>query len=367
MKKTVCMLYGGKSGEHEVSKQSAASILKYINKDKYRIIPIGIKKDGTWHVQEEPLIENDPQRGDCLAITKNNNPVTLIPEAGILYLGQNLGIDIIIPVLHGTFGEDGTMQGFFEILNIPYVGAGVLGSALAMDKEKVKVQWRAEGLPVLDYLIVRKHEYPVLKQNPQDLINRLRENKLTYPLFIKPAAMGSSVGVEKVDKETDLFSSLEKAFVYDRKVLIEQGITAREIECAVLGNDSPEAFAPGEVIPHHSFYSYKAKYLDPDGASVQIPAALPEHIREKVKKYAVHAYTSAEVTGMARVDLFYEEKSGNLYLNEINTIPGFTNISMFPSLCAHGGLAYTELIDNLIELGFERSTQKRGLVYSLNE
>ncbi len=365
MKKTVCILYGGRSGEHEVSKQSAASVVNNINKGKYAIIAIGIKKDGSWHLQNNPVVEKDPQRGECLSIIDNDTPVNVIPEKGMFYNSENLGIDVVFPVLHGTFGEDGTMQGFLEITDLPYVGAGVLGSALAMDKEKVKIHWQACGLPVTDFICLRRNELNGFRDEPSGLTSMLLEKHLTYPLFVKPAALGSSVGVKKVEREDDLIPSLEHAFQFDRKVIVEQGVNAREIECAVVGNENPRAFPPGEVIPHHSFYSYEAKYLDPSGATLRIPAQIPDEIREKAINMAVSAYKTAEVSGLARVDLFYEEHSAKLYINEINTIPGFTRISMFPRMCAAAGLAYGDLIDLLIDLALERSLQKKGLSYSL--
>jgi D-alanine-D-alanine ligase len=365
MKKTICILYGGKSGEHEVSKQSAAGVVKHIDKDKYEIIAIGIGKDGSWHLQQDLVIEEDPQRGEFLSIINNNNSLSVIPEKGIFYNTKDLGIDVVFPVLHGTFGEDGTMQGFLEIADMPYVGAGVLGSAHSMDKEKVKVHWQARGLPVIDFISLRQNELNGLRDAPGKLASMLKEKNLTYPLFVKPAALGSSVGVKKIEQEDDLLSSLEHAFKFDRKIIIEQGISAQEIECAVVGNDNPRAFPPGEVIPHHSFYSYEAKYLDPQGATLKIPAELPDEIKQKVMRLAVLAYSSAEVSGLARVDLFYEKNSSKLYVNEINTIPGFTRISMFPRLCAEAGLAYGDLIDLLIELAFERARQKKGISYSL--
>jgi D-alanine-D-alanine ligase len=365
MKKTVCILYGGRSGEHEVSRQSAASVAGHIDKEKYKIIAIGIKEDGSWHLQPDLVIEKDPRRGDCLSIIENGSPVSVIPEKGIFYNTENLGVDVVFPVLHGTFGEDGTMQGFLEISDLPYVGAGVLGSALAMDKEKMKVHWQARGLPVTDFICLRINEWNDLKDIPSKLTGMLAEKRLSYPLFVKPAALGSSVGVKKVERQDDRLPSLEHAFQFDRKVIVEQGVNAREIECAVVGNDNPRAFPPGEVIPHHSFYSYEAKYLDPNGATLRIPAEIPDEIKKKVMNMAVSAYTFAEVSGLARVDLFYEEESAKLYVNEINTLPGFTHISMFPRMCAEAGLAYGDLITLLIELALERFAQKKGLSYSL--
>lgn len=364
MKKAVCILYGGKSGEHEVSRQSAASIIKYLDKEKYDICAIGITKNNIWLLQDEVIIEKHPQRGDYLAIKENKHILSTKPGEGIFIDNKKLRIDIVFPVLHGTYGEDGTMQGFLEIIGLPYIGAGVLASALAMDKEKAKLQWRENGLPVLDYLILFKNQFYAMEDSYQELIKSVND-KLHYPVFVKPAALGSSVGVEKVNGSKDLIQALHNAFSFDKKVIIEQGIEAREIECAVLGNDDPQAFPPGEVIPHHEFYSYEAKYLDPDGATLQIPAQIPDEIKEKIMQIAVKTYKCTEVSGLARVDLFYEKNSKKIYVNEINTMPGFTQISMYPRMCAAAGLCFTDLLDTLIELGLHRYQERSKLSYSI--
>jgi D-alanine-D-alanine ligase len=364
MKKAVCILYGGKSGEHEVSRQSAASIIKYLDKKKYDVYAIGITKKNAWFLQKHILIEQDPQRGDYLAINENENRVSIKPGEGFFVGNEKLAVDIIFPVLHGTYGEDGTMQGLIEIVGLPYVGAGVLASALAMDKEKIKIQWQENGLPVLDYLTLAKKQFHDMEEPYRELKRSVNE-KFEYPVFVKPASLGSSVGVKKINNQDDLIDAIHDAFTFDKKIIIEQGIEAREIECAVLGNDDPQVFPPGEVIPHHDYYSYEAKYLDPKGATLEIPAQIPTAIKQKIMQISLNAYKCAEVSGLARVDLFYEKKTSKVYLNEINTMPGFTNISMYPRLCAAAGLSYTDLLDALIELGLKRFKEKNDLVYSI--
>jgi D-alanine-D-alanine ligase len=362
LKKTVCILYGGKSQEHEVSCQSAASVHHYINKDQFLVIVIGIEQDGTWHFQEEVKSISDPARGEMLVITRQTDPVSLLPGRGIFYKGKKLPVDIVFPVLHGQFGEDGTLQGLLEMLDLAYVGAGVLGSALSMDKEKIKRVWREEGLPVVDFTVIHKTDYFSTSQKQREIIESI-EKQFSYPLFVKPSCAGSSVGVAKVVSGETLPQALEQAFHYDLKVLVERAVPAREIECAVIGNDQPRAFVPGEIIPRHSFYSYEAKYLDPNGAELSIPAQIPEHLSKRVMELAVRAYRSAEVAGFSRVDLFLDQKTDELWLNEINTIPGFTNISMFPRLCAAGGLSYEALLAALIEYGFERFRKRSTVSY----
>ena len=268
---------------------------------------------------------------------------------------------MVFPVLHGSFGEDGTIQGLLETAGIPYVGAGVLGSSLSMDKEKTKQIWKESGLPVVPYVLSRKEDF--LKKS-EELKRIIRETeKLGFPVFVKPCSVGSSVGITKVKARDGLKKALEAAFKFDTKVLIEQGIDAREIECSVLGNRTPQAFTPGEIVSSHEFYDYEAKYLDPRGAELLIPARLDGRKQEEIKSLAVKAYEAAAVEGMARVDFFVDRESGKIYLNEINTIPGFTNISMFPRMCEHDGLKYPELLESLIRLGLERHSLRQGITY----
>jgi len=363
MKKNICILYGGKSGEHEISKQSAASIVAHINREKYNIIAIGIKKNGTWYLQKEIKIVEDPARGNMLEIIEGNASLQFKPGKGIFSDTQPLKIDIVFPVLHGSYGEDGTVQGLLEILNLPYVGAGVLGSSLSMDKEKVKMQWQAAGLPIVDFLTVYKHDFYASNKMRNKIISQI-ENQFQYPLFVKPVCAGSSLGVKKAESSNYLILAIENGFKYDIKILIERAIAAREIECSVIGNHEPRAFPPGEVIPSHAFYSYEAKYLDPQGAKLKIPADIPQTVAKQVVNIALKAYKIASVSGFARVDLFYEQNTEKIYLNEINTIPGFTNISMFPRMCAAAGLKFSTLIDTLIKYGFSYYNEKANLKYS---
>jgi len=356
----VCLLYGGKSGEHEVSCQSAASIYRHIDRNKYDLICIGIMKNGTWHLQSQPKLHVEKARGEVLEILPMDSPISVVPGKG-LFAGQTkLKTDIILPILHGTYGEDGTLQGMLEMLDIPYIGAGVLASSLCMDKYLAKRVFHEAGLPVLEGLRLNKDDFT----NKQYLAIDEIEDQFTYPVFVKPVCCGSSVGASKVSDRQALVVSLKEAFRFDTHVLVERCINAREIECAVIGNDSPRVFVPGEVIPSHEFYSYEAKYLDPNGAKLTVPADLPDITRQKIMDFAIMAYRVAGVTGCSRVDLFLEHDTGEIYLNEINTLPGFTNISMFPRMCAAGGLEYADLIDTLIGYGLEIAKNKAGIEYN---
>ncbi len=361
MKKTVCILYGGKSQEHEVSRQSAASIYRHIDRDRQNVVCIGIDRDGTWHYQEAPAVDSDPARGEMLAITRGQATVSLVPGKGLFTGSGRLPVDIVFPVLHGPYGEDGTLQGLLEMLDLPYAGAGVLGSALSMDKEKAKTVWRMEGLPVVDWVTVRKDEFEGGSPGREAVL--ASAGQFGYPLFVKPVNAGSSVGVSKVKRPEDLPEALSAAFRFDARALVERAVEAREIECAVIGNGRPRAFPPGEIVPRHEFYSYDAKYLDPDGARLSIPADITAEVSQHVRDLAVEAYRSLAVEGFARVDLFLDRVSGRLYLNEINSIPGFTNISMFPRLCAAGGLEYRELINTLLDFGFERHALRSAVSF----
>ncbi|MBN1524214.1 MAG: D-alanine--D-alanine ligase [Spirochaetales bacterium] len=363
MKKTICILYGGKSGEHEVSCQSAASISRHISKDKYHLLYIGIQKNGTWHVQPPLVYSTHPARGEMLEIIDNPEPINLIPGEGFSFKNKPLHIDFILPILHGTYGEDGTLQGMLDLFSIPYAGAGTCASAVCMDKTLAKRIFRDAGIPVVDFLEIRKAEY---QQNPGTIQSSV-ESSFSYPCFIKPIRAGSSVGVSKATDRESLHAGLQLAFSYDSRVLVEKAINAREIECAVIGNDNPVVFTPGEVIPKHEFYSYDAKYLDPDGASLCIPADLSPEVADTVKKMASDAYKAATVAGFSRVDLFLDKHTGEVFLNEINTIPGFTHISMFPRMCEAGGLEYSKLIDAVIEFGMEHYRQEHeNISYSLD-
>ncbi|MDR2588921.1 MAG: D-alanine--D-alanine ligase [Spirochaetales bacterium] len=356
--KTVLILYGGRSGEHEVSLQSAASVV-YNLSAQWKILLAGIDKEGVWYLQPQSAVEAARASAQKpLAITQDENAaLSIVPGRGAALAGRLLPIDVVFPVLHGSFGEDGLVQGLLENARLAYVGAGVLGSALSMDKDTAKRVWRDAGIPVTPFFTLRTEE-------PREQAGKTAEAQFGYPFFVKPSAAGSSVGISKVHAREEFFPAIDEAFRYDSKVLVEKALSAREIECSVLGNLEPRAFTPGEIIPSHEFYDYNAKYIDSDGARLLVPAALDDAAREKVKALAVRAYRAAEAEGMARVDFFLDKDSGGLYVNEINTLPGFTGISMFPRMCAHGGLSYAALLDELLELGMERQRRREGLTFS---
>lgn len=348
------VLFGGRSTEHEVSLVSAASVIEALDKDKYEIIPIGITPQGKWL-----------SSSDALRLLKDRRPLDNVPEKillpdpsrkSLVMLTdgtETASLDVIFPVLHGTFGEDGTIQGLLELADIPYVGAGVLGSAVGMDKVIAKQLFRQQGLPVTaDVWFVWK-QY----QKQQREIVAAVEKKLGYPCFVKPANLGSSVGISKVRDRKGLQEGIERAAEYDRKILVEKSIErAREIEVSVLGNDDPIASVPGEIIPSSEFYDYDAKYVDGKSTSV-IPARLPRPIAKKLQEYAVRAFEAIDCAGMARVD-FLVTRRNKIFLNEINTIPGFTSISMYPKLWEASGIPYAELLDRLIRLALERHTER---------
>jgi D-alanine-D-alanine ligase len=356
--KTVLVLYGGRSGEHEVSLVSAASVIRHID-SRWSVILAGIDKEGVWYFQpEDELIRVRKEAEAPLRVIKDSKEIlSVIPGQGIARNGKLLAVDIVLPVLHGTFGEDGLVQGLLENARLAYAGSGVLGSSLSMDKDKVKRVWKEAGLPVVPSCTLRQTE-------DRDSGIAAAEKELAYPLFVKPACMGSSVGITKAHDREELKKALNEAFRFDSKVLIEKAVNAREIECSVLGNRNPRAFTPGEVVPSHEFYDYDAKYTDPDGARLLIPASLEASTLDKIKALAVQAFLTAEAEGMSRVDFFVEKETGNIFINEINTIPGFTSISMFPRMCAHDGLAYSDLLNELLELGAARFRERAALVFS---
>jgi len=353
--RTICILYGGRSGEHEVSCRSAASVSRNLDSEKYRQVLIGIDKAGRWHLQPEPRFER-ADYGERLEVVQETEAVAVIPGQGLGTHSGILEVDVVFPVLHGTFGEDGTVQGLLEMANLPYVGAGVLGSSLAMDKQKTKEIWKQAGLPVVEFVVVRDNS----AESVATVLQRLE-----MPVFVKPVSAGSSVGVTKVHGREELQPAIAEALRYDAKVMVEPAVEGREIECAVLGNEKAEAFAPGEILPAHEFYSYQAKYVDPEGADLLLPADLPEATSRQIRKLAVAAFQAVECSGMARVDFFLERASGRILLNEINTIPGFTNISMYPKMCEASGLPYPKLLERLIELAVERHGRRARLRYSL--
>lgn len=355
-KKRVAVIFGGQSSEHEVSRRSAESVLNNINREKYDVLMFGITKDGRWLYYDGPV--DKLVTGEWEAIAEAGKQPVLPADTSIKSVfstaGQSGAIDVVFPVMHGTNAEDGTIQGFFELAGIPYVGAGVLGSALGMDKAYSKVIFEKFGLPQGHYLVFNRKQ---IKQGMAAIISEV-EKALTYPCFVKPSNAGSSVGVSKARGRDELAKALEFAAVYDRKVLVEEFIDGREVECAVLGNDEPVASTVGEIIPCHEFYDYEAKYIS-DDSKIVIPAELPGETVNEIRGYAVRAFKALECSGLGRVDFFVERKTGRVYLNEINTLPGFTSISMYPKLWEASGVPYAELIDRLLELAIERFEDNR--------
>ena len=363
------LLFGGRSGEHEVSLTSAASVLKALDPAKYEVVPIGITREGSWRVGRaaEKLLPGSGQKSSGLEkvlpdVLKSGKPVMasadpttpqLVPMKSASLAKSQPQIDVIFPVLHGTFGEDGTVQGLLELAGIPYVGAGVVASATGMDKDVMKRLFRDAGLPVVRWVLVLRSEW---EGGPAGVRNVI-ENEIGYPLFVKPANLGSSVGISKVRSARQLSAALDLAALYDRKILVECAVDAREIECAVLGNDHPQASVPGEIIPVNEFYDYEAKYVK-EGSNIIIPARLTHRQTKRVKEYSVRAFQAIDCAGMARVDFLLDRKNSKVFVNEINTIPGFTPISMYPKMWEATGVPYAQLLDRLIELALERHEEK---------
>ena len=361
----VGIIFGGRSGEHEVSVASAASVLEALDKSKYEVVPLGIDPEGRWlagadprrMIAGAPMQESGADEAPVTAVTMTGDPT----QRGLVPRGTEAGaggpaepLDVVIPVLHGTYGEDGTLQGLLEMANIAYAGCGVLGSALGMDKEKAKLVFKAAGLPVVDWLTVRRHESERDVAAVMDSI----EARFPYPVFVKPANMGSSVGVGKAHDRAELERALATALEFDRKAIVEPGVNARELECGVLGNDEPIASVVGEVVPSNEFYDYRAKYVD-NASRLYIPAQIPDEVAERVRRTAVAAFLALDLSGLARVDCFLDRDSGEFYLNEVNTMPGFTQISMYPKLWEASGVPYPELLDRMIQLGLERHEERR--------
>ena len=351
------ILFGGRSGEHEVSLMSARSVVRVLDVKRYNVTLIGITHDGQWLAGENAL--DALEKGNTAHLT----PVTLLPQAGqrTLFalkdgaLAHYAELDVIFPVLHGTFGEDGTIQGLFELIGLPYVGAGVLGSSVGMDKGLFKDVMRANGIPVLDSIVLTRSE---IEKNIENAIAAC-EKISAYPLFTKPANLGSSVGISKVRGRSDLYEGLLEAARFDRRVLVERGLEKpREIEVSVLGNDQPIASVPGEIRPSDDFYTYNAKYVD-DRSELIIPANLSETKREEIRNLAVAIYQAIDCAGMARVDFLYSESTGEIFVSEVNTIPGFTSISMYPKLWEAAGISYPELVDRLVSLALERNADQQ--------
>lgn len=355
----LAILFGGKSAEHEVSLVSAKNIANAIDRKKYQIVPIVIDKNGEWLLDRGAKVLGQVEGVRRSRAYRSGLPVALVPGrsgARLVALrgGRNLGgVDVVFPVLHGTFGEDGTVQGLLKLANVPFVGAGVLGSAVGMDKEAMKRLLRDAGIPIAKSLVWER------SSNHPPEFEQAKE-RLGLPLFIKPANLGSSVGISKARGREEFDRAVKEAFKYDSKILIEEFIQGREIECSVLGNDRPVASLPGEIIPQHDFYSYEAKYLDDKGAILKIPAELPDSIVREIQELSVRAFKALYCEGMARVD-FFLRNDRELFVNEINTIPGFTQISMYPKLWEVSGLPYPKLIDRLIQLALERFKREKGL------
>src|SRR6476620_6423185 len=394
----VGILFGGRSGEHEVSLLSAASVFNAIDKNKYEVVPVGITKEGRWltSADAERLLQGkaadqdsrqlragDPDATPGAALLAKGEAVVVPPEpqrqgssltpfetdaraASLTRRAADraINVDIIFPVLHGTFGEDGTIQGLLELADIPYVGAGVLGSAAGMDKDIMKQLFAFAGLKIVKHVTVLRSQW---EKDPKK-VTKLVERKLKYPVFVKPANLGPSVGISKAHDRKELGPAIKVAAEYDRKIVIEEGVggkkhKARELECAVLGNDEPVASTVGEIVPAAEFYDYNAKYID-EGSQPVIPAKISRKQMKEVQEMAVRAFKSVDCSGLARVDFLMDPKNGKLYLNEINTMPGFTSISMYPKMWAASGLEYPRLIDQLIQLALERYKEKKKNQYS---
>ena len=350
----VAILFGGKSAEHEVSVKSARNIIQAIDKNKYEISLIGIDKSGRWgSFCVSQLLDSNGAFFNSLNFD-NNNSVTQVDCFDFLKPKRTEGIDVVFPVLHGPMGEDGTVQGFLKLANVPFVGSGVLGSSVSMDKDVAKRLLRDAGLPIVQFLVFNKYER-------KKIIFEKIKKSIGIPFFIKPANLGSSVGITKVCSRDDLVSALDLAFSYDNKILIERNIQGKEIECAVLGNEKPIASVCGEIIPTHEFYSYEAKYLDENGAIMAIPAKITKRLESKIQKIALETFKTLGCEGMARVD-FFVTKDERIFINEVNTIPGFTSVSMYPKLWEISGITYKKLIDELIRLAIERFHTEQKLV-----
>jgi D-alanine-D-alanine ligase len=367
------VIYGGRSGEHEVSLASAAAVFAHLNPERYEAFPILIAKDGRWLLPEQPpklisaadvihagALESGDAReaylvahpgGDTLLTIDRHQPQTV----------SGLGLDVVFPVLHGPYGEDGTVQGLLELANVPYVGAGVMSSAVGMDKAVMKLVFAACGLPVCDYEVVLKSAW----RRDSGAVMHAVVARLGFPLFVKPANLGSSVGISKAKHASELRAAIDLAAGFDRKIVIEAAVPqAREIECAVLGNEAPEASLPGEILPAREFYDYQAKYID-EGSKTVVPAPLTAAQTEEVRTLAIAAFKAIDGAGMARVDFLLARESGVLYLNEVNTIPGFTTISMYSKMWEASGLSYPDLLDRLIALAIERHADKQELRTSM--
>jgi len=355
----VGVLFGGRSGEHEVSLASATSVIRGLDPDKYEAVPIGITKEGHWLIGAgaQKMLPEVLRGGQRVMMTADPTDAALVP---LDRSGGGTRLDVVFPVMHGTFGEDGTIQGLLDLAGLPFVGAGVLGSAIAMDKDVAKRLLQAAKIPVVPWVAVPRTEW---EKTATEVVQTI-ESKFQYPVFVKPATLGSSVGMTKVHSREELAPALNLAAEFAQKILVERAMVAREIEVSVLGNSEPAASVPGEIVPHREFYDYAAKYLE-EGTQLLIPAKLKPAQVEKFQKLAVDAFRALELSGMARVDFFLEKTGGKIYLNEANTIPGFTSISMYPKLWEASGIPFRDLIDKLIELALEQHREKARTKYQI--
>ncbi|MGH7895904.1 MAG: D-alanine--D-alanine ligase family protein [Candidatus Binatia bacterium] len=348
----VGVLYGGRSGEHEISLRSAATVIAALDPSRYDVVPIAIGKDGRWRTGIDSLRLLEESQRELRAIPEHGVEVTTAPEPtrhALVPLGSGapIPLDVVFPVLHGTYGEDGTVQGLFELADVPYVGAGVLASSVGMDKAVMKAVLRDAGIPVCGWIVALPREESL------DAIAARVVGEIGFPCFVKPANLGSSVGISKVKAPGDLGAAIAEAGAYDLKVVVEVGIDARELECAVMGNESPEASGIGEIVPSHEFYDYADKYVD-DGAQALIPAPIPAEVAEQARALAIRTFRAVDAAGLGRVDFFLERGTNRLYVNEINTIPGFTRTSMFPKLWEAAGRPFETVVERLIELAIAR-------------
>ncbi len=355
----VGILFGGRSGEHEVSLASAASVIRGLDPDKYEAVPIGITKEGHWLIGSaaQKMLPEVLKGGQRVMMTADPTDAALVP---LDRSGSGTRLDVVFPVMHGTYGEDGTIQGLLDLAGLPFVGAGVLGSAIGMDKDVAKRLLQVAKIPVVPWIAVQRADW---ERHPRE-IQRAVEKKFKYPLFVKPATLGSSVGMTKVHSREELAPALNLAAEFAMKILVERCMVGREIEVSVLGNHDPRASVPGEIVPHREFYDYAAKYLE-EGTQLLIPAKLTSAQVKKIQKYSVDAFRALELSGMARVDFFLEKKGGKIYLNEVNTIPGFTSISMYPKMWEASGIPFRKLIDKLIELALEMHAEKARTKYQI--
>jgi D-alanine-D-alanine ligase len=355
----ICILFGGRSGEHEVSLASAASVIRGLDPDKYEAVPIGITKEGHWLIGAgaQKMLPEVLKGGQRVMMTADPTDAALVRLDGS---GGGQRLDVVFPVMHGTYGEDGTIQGLLDLAGLPFVGAGVLGSAIGMDKDVSKRLLQVAKIPVVPWIAVQRADW---ERNPKEVQISV-EKKFKYPLFVKPATLGSSVGMTKVHSRAELAPALHLAAEFAMKILVERCMIAREIEVSVLGNHDPQASVPGEIVPHREFYDYTAKYLE-EGTQLLIPAKLKPAQVKKIQHYAVAAFRALELSGMARVDFFLEKKGGKIYLNEVNTIPGFTSISMYPKLWEATGIPFRELLDKLIALALEQHAEKARTKYQI--